>query len=219
MNQDWHNLSVSAGVRPLLRKGLAPLPWLVVVSVLTVFPTLASAATPGHMGLWGSIESSYVPPGTIFQSIAAGLDHNLAITTRSNAVGWGNNYDGQASIPAGLSNVVAVAGGTFHSIGLKSDGTVMAWGASSAATVGPPGLNNVVAIANGGDHNLALKKDGTVVAWGDNDKGQLNIPPGLNGVAAIAAGGGCACFPSYGFSMALKSNGTVVVTTTASSPR
>jgi hypothetical protein len=41
-----------------------------------------------------------------------------------------------------------------------------------------------------------------VVAWGDNTFGQLNVPAGLNDAIAIAAG--------YGFSLALKRDGTVV---------
>ena len=35
---------------------------------------------------------------------------------------------GQSDVPAGLSNVVAVAAGGQHSLALKADGTVVAWG-------------------------------------------------------------------------------------------
>jgi alpha-tubulin suppressor-like RCC1 family protein len=38
----------------------------------------------------------------------------------------------QRTIPAGLSNVVAIAGGGYHSPALRSDGTVAAWGESSS---------------------------------------------------------------------------------------
>ena len=36
--------------------------------------------------------------------------------------------DGQADVPAGLENVVALAAGYYHSLALKSDGTVIGWG-------------------------------------------------------------------------------------------
>ena len=36
----------------------------------------------------------------------------------------------QTNVPAGLSNVVEIAGGTYSSLALKSDGTVVAWGAN-----------------------------------------------------------------------------------------
>ncbi len=116
---------------------------------------------------------------------------------------WGDNRFGQTSVPAGLTNVVAVAGGFYHSLALKSDGTVVAWGdnGDGEASV-PAGLTGVVAIAGGGSHSLALRSNGTVVAWGDNSYGQLNIPAGLSNVVAIAAG--------FSYSLALQSNGTLV---------
>lgn len=42
--------------------------------------------------------------------------------------GWGHNPYGESSIPNGLSYVVAVAAGADHSLALKADGTVIAWG-------------------------------------------------------------------------------------------
>jgi alpha-tubulin suppressor-like RCC1 family protein len=56
-----------------------------------------------------------------------GLSPVQALST-SSLVGWGNNYWGQASIPAGLTDVVAMAGGEAHSLALKGDGAVVGWG-------------------------------------------------------------------------------------------
>jgi hypothetical protein len=60
-------------------------------------------------------------------------------------------------VPGGLSNVLAIGGGWAHSLALKSDGTVVAWGDNSAgqSTV-PGGLSIVLAIAAGGYHSMAL---------------------------------------------------------------
>src|SRR5262249_59248818 len=83
----------------------------------------------------------------------------------------------------------AVAGGGFHSLALKADGTVMAWGTNDFGQSDVPlGLSNVVKIAAGLYHNLALKADGTVVSWGRTNAGQTSVPPGLANVVAVAGG-------------------------------
>ena len=116
-------------------------------------------------------------------------------------VAWGN--DGQATVPAGLSGVVAIAARGFHTVALKQDGTVVAWGSNnSGQTTVPAGLSGVVAIAVGRLYTVALKQDGTVVAWGSNSDGQATVPAGLSGVVAIAVGGF--------HTVALKQDGTVV---------
>ena len=43
-------------------------------------------------------------------------------------VAWGDNTFGQSSVPAGLTNVIAISGGAEHTLALKADGTVVAWG-------------------------------------------------------------------------------------------
>src|SRR5262249_30056301 len=59
--------------------------------------------------------------------------------------------------PTGLSNVTAIAGGESHSLALKSDGTVVAWGWNYyGQTSVPAGLSGVSAIAADGEHSLAL---------------------------------------------------------------
>ena len=77
---------------------------------------------------------------------------------------------GQTTVPGGLSNVVAIAAGGYHSLALKSDGTVVGWGDNGyGQTTVPAGLSNVAAIAAGGYHSLAL----------------LGIEPGIAGPVII----------------------------------
>ena len=116
-----------------------------------------------------------------------------------NVEGWGDDFFGQATAPAGLSGVTDVAAGEYHSLALLGDSTVVAWGSDEEgqATV-PAGLSGVAAIAAGGNQSLALLGDSTVVAWGR----QATAPAGLTGVVAISTGGS--------YSLALKDDGTVV---------
>jgi hypothetical protein len=128
---------------------------------------------------------------------------NTLTQTAGLIVAWGNNDYGEANIPTGLNNVVAISAGYVFGLALQGNGTVVAWGYNNAGqTAIPAGLNHVVAIAAGDDHSLALQSNGTVVGWGDNSDGATTIPAGLNNVVAIAASG-------Y-HSLALQGNGTVV---------
>ena len=76
-------------------------------------------------------------------AIAAGGGHDLALTTEGRVVAWGRNeyiwyssglsrgnheWVGQATVPSGLSNVVAIAAGHWHSLALTAEGRVVAWG-------------------------------------------------------------------------------------------
>lgn len=96
-----------------------------------------------------------------------------------------------------------MAAGSAHSLMLKADGTVLAWGDNRHGEVSvPPDLTNVIALAAGYRHSLALKADGKVVAWGDNYYGAINVPAGLNNVVGLAGG--------TWYSLAAKADGTVV---------
>ena len=204
----------------------------------------AGVAGSGPMGFqWRRTGTNLVDGGKISGSTSASLivsnaqgfemgNYVLVVTnaygsvTSSNAllalwplVAWGrNNYD-QANIPGGLNNVTGVAGGLYHSLALRADGTVAAWGAGTYNTgvspyqgqaIVPGGLSNAIQVAGGYYHSLALKSDGTMAAWGagTNDIGaiphfgQAMVPAGFSNAVALAAGG-------YQ-SLALKSDGTVV---------
>ena len=66
-------------------------------------------------------------------------------------VAWGSNDSRQSTIPAGLTDVVAVAAGNQFSLALKADGTVVGWGRGSRGQLSiPHGLTGVTAIAAGG---------------------------------------------------------------------
>jgi alpha-tubulin suppressor-like RCC1 family protein len=171
-------------------------------------------------------------------AIAVGGFHSIALRNDGTVNVWGANAAGQLGLGStgtsglypvqvpGASGIAAVAGGLHHSIVLKTDGSVLAWGLNTEGQVGEgstapmrsspiqvAGLSVVTAIAAGSRHNLALLANGTVMAWGANESGQLgdgtttqrNTPvvvSGLTNVVAIAAGAA--------HSLAIKSDGSVV---------
>ena len=135
-------------------------------------------------------------------------------------VAWGNNQYGQTNVPAGNNFVAIDASQGFHSLALRSDGSLAGWGSNYGdpilgagdifygQAIVPAG-NDFKAIAAGAFHSLALKSDGSLVGWGSNEvfghdanpTGQATVPSGKDFVA-IAAGDF--------YSLALKSDGSLV---------
>jgi alpha-tubulin suppressor-like RCC1 family protein len=122
--------------------------------------------------------------------------------------------------------IIAVGAGGSHSLALRNDGTVWAWGSNGSGQLGNGrkdtvpvpvpeqvvGLEGVIAVAAGLSHSLALSEDGSVWAWGSGGEGQLGDGRALDsstpvqvsavtGVIALAAGDT--------HSMALRGDGTV----------
>ncbi len=115
----------------------------------------------------------------------------------------GDNSFGQLELPAGLTNLIAIAAGAFHSLALRADGAVLGWGLNESGQCEPPAtLQDAIAIAAGGYHSLAVNSRNAVVAWGADDSGQASVPGDLAGVVAVAAG--------IWHSLALRTDGTVL---------
>ena len=129
-------------------------------------------------------------PSGIVTALAAGSSHLLTLRQDGTVWAWGENSRGQSSghgtakssqAPVqvqGLSQVTALAVGSSHSVALREDGTVWAWGNNSRgqlvygtnlsrkAPVQVMGLSRITAVVAGAQYTLALREDGTVWAWG-----------------------------------------------------
>ncbi len=94
-----------------------------------------------------------------------------------------------------------ISAGNSHTVGLKTDGTVVAVGHNDYGQCDVNSWTDIVAISAGDKYMVGLKADGTVVALGCADEGQCNVS-GWTDIVAVSAGG----FHTVG----LKADGTVV---------
>jgi alpha-tubulin suppressor-like RCC1 family protein len=185
---------------------------------------------------------------TEWSALDAATLHSLGIKTDGTLWSWGNNSHGQlgdGTTTARLSPVqvgaasnwrAVEAGGVYgvayHSLGLRVDGTIWAWGSNESGQLGDGTTtdrwepvqvgtgSNWVAIAAGAQHSLALKSDGTLWSWGNNVSGQLGDGTTTNRLtpvqvgtdtdwAAIESGQSVAFVSGASFSVALKFDGTL----------
>lgn len=101
-----------------------------------------------------------------------------------------------------VQQMTPLACGSFHSVGLHSDGTVVAIGWNE--DVGQCDVDDwtdIVAVSAGANHTVGLHSDGTVVAVGKNEGSQCDVD-GWTDIVAVSAGSD--------HTVGLRSNGTVV---------
>lgn len=101
---------------------------------------------------------------------------------------------------SGWTDIVQVSAAS-HTVGVKSDGTVVAVGVNRYGQCNLDGWKDIAAVSAGDDCTLGLRSNGTVIAKGNRETGQCDVS-GWTDIVQVAAG----ATTSYG----LKSNGKVV---------
>ena len=208
-----------------------------VAAVLIVITVLAVVALQPHSP--GIRTGKPLPPGKVRPQLVNGWDTALLLAPDGSLWAWGGARFNLMSVfpqpeilpfphrvgsDSDWSQVAA--GGIMHTVGLKTDGSLWAWGWNRQGEVGQGNMTtrhygmptrigtetNWTSICAGLNHSLALKNDGSLWAWGANTDGVLGT--GVTNDAAvptmigldrewrtIAAGR----FASF----AIKSNGTI----------
>jgi hypothetical protein len=97
----------------------------------------------------------------------------------------------------------SIAAGANHTVGLKSDGTVLAKGSNVKAQCSVSSWTGIKEIAAGAYHTVGLRDNGSVVAIGDPTENRTDVLFWTN-ITDVAAG--------YYHTVGLRSDGTVVAT-------
>lgn len=164
---------------------------------------IAGATSSAYTIAFAQPTNSGAYSALVTNGVASIVSSNASLAVVQLAAGGEDSW-GQINLRPDFTNAVAVAAGAWHSLALRADGVVIAWGDSfNGQCAVPPTLTDALAIAGGGYHSLAIKANGKVVAWGANDYGQTNVPAALANVIGIAAG--------TWHSVALRADGSLAV--------
>jgi hypothetical protein len=131
----WPHM-IRTKILPSFKVPVAPgLLVMFLASAVWVTNTATAQGTNGIVVSWGN--SWGTPPTTAvfkpeirFTAIAASYGGNSALTQDGTVVPFGMSDFGQAEVPVGLREVVAISEGGYHVLALKQNGTVSSWGAN-----------------------------------------------------------------------------------------
>ena len=201
----------------------------------------------GGLGLTNSVNISKSSPtqigtGTNWSNVFSGFNRTFAIKTDGTLWTWGySNQHGEAGLNStlpysqgissptqvGSSSWAAANAGEECSYGIKTDGTLWAWGRNNN---GESGLNETISrssptqvgsgttwssileLQNGGRLAGAIKTDGTLWTWGANDQGQLGHNDRVNKSSPTQVAGTTWLKVAISYKTALfatKTNGTL----------
>ena len=128
---------------------------------------------------------------------SAGLNHSLGLAANGTLYAWGVNSLGRLGdntvanksspvlVTGGFVDWTQAAAGNTHSLGIRANGTLYAWGANSYGRLGNNSTVNTsspVLVVGGftdwvqvsaSSHNVGLRANGTIYAWGYNSQGKL----------------------------------------------
>ena len=116
----------------------------------------------------------------------------------------GDNVDRQCNVSGVDPGIASVSAGNQFTVGLRSDGSVVATGSNLYRQCNVDGWSGIAAVSAGGYHTVGLKQDGSVVTTGSNTYGQCNVA-GWSGVTPRFSAGS-------DHTVGLKADGTVLAT-------
>jgi alpha-tubulin suppressor-like RCC1 family protein len=153
-----------------------------------------TVTTPVNTSLGTAFIVAPIPAPT---TTAAGQYHSVSIRPDGTLWAWGSNSSGQLGdgttgtdriSPVQIGSAAdwqSVAAGSLHTLAVRADGTLWAWGVNNYGQLGdgtttdqamPVQIGTATnwrSVAAGSLHSVAVRTDGTLWTWGRNGNGQL----------------------------------------------
>src|SRR5947208_2205757 len=147
-------------------------PWIVYGVAIVLFSIASTSST--HASLRAPMSAETIPRDSV-NRLSVAASHACHVVNDGTVRCWGNNGFGQLGdgtttgrltpvTVSGLTNAVAIAGGSNHTCALLAGGTARCWGDNGFGQLGDgtttnlltpvtvSGLTNAVAIAGGSNH-------------------------------------------------------------------
>jgi alpha-tubulin suppressor-like RCC1 family protein len=172
--------------------------------------------------------------------IAAGQNFSLGVRTNGTAWSWGRGTGGAlgdnstadksspVSVVGGFTDWCQVSGGYKHSLGVRQNGTVWAWGYNASGQLGTNtagggtstsspvsvvgGFTDWCQASAGYQHSLGVRTNGTAWAWGNNCYGRLGDNTTVAKSSPVSVIGGftnwCQVSGGYRHSAGVRQSGT-----------
>lgn len=134
--------------------------------------------------------------------VSGGKEHSAGVRASGTLWCWGTNYKGQiavsggayfsrsspVSVPGGFTDWIQVACGFEHTLAIRANGTLWAWGSNYVGGLGVNdqisrsspvsvlgGFTDWVQVACGEHHSLGIRANGTLWGWGEGDRGRTAL--------------------------------------------
>jgi alpha-tubulin suppressor-like RCC1 family protein len=170
--------------------------------------------------------------------VAGGDNHSVALRDSGTLWAWGCNNCGvlgdgttvdkssPVSLIGGFTDWCKVSTGFRHTMAIKTNGTLWAWGDGSLGRLGDGttvaksspvsvvgGFTDWCQISAGGAHSAAVRSNGTLWTWGYNPNGQLGDGTTVDKSSPVSVIGGftdwCQASSSTNHTAAVRTNGTL----------
>jgi alpha-tubulin suppressor-like RCC1 family protein len=200
-----------------------------------------SGSKLGTVGLAGERSSPTMVSGGItnWSVVSAGWDHSLGLTLSGIIYTWGAGSSGQlgnglgsgsvgepVTVVGGITNWSAGSAGRFHSLGLRANGVIYAWGRGANGQLGDGtainrsspvivvgGITNWSTISAGRYFSLGLTNTGVLYAWGAGASGRLGDGTAISRSSPVTVVGGITNWSAIsavgGHSLGLTSSGVL----------